>query len=126
MSSPALKNFFSRMIDRLVVLALGGLAAQSEADAAINEAECLDRLEETARQYEAAQKPHLAERLRRRSALLTIDDPGAMATPSLENHPDNSTNEKLALPASSNSAPKPKRRRRRRSTEDGSEIGGEA
>ena len=116
MSSPTLKNFVARLIDRFVVLALGGLAAQSETDAAINEAECLDRLEETARQYESAQKPHLAERLRRRAALLTIDDPGAMATPSLASLPDNSTRESLALPA----APTSKRRRRRRSTEENS------
>ena len=125
MSSSTLKNFVARLIDRFVVLALGGLAAQSETDAAINEAECLDRLEETARQYEKAQKPHLAERLRRRAALLTIDDPGAMATPSLASLPENSTRESLALPAGKNVPPTSKRRRRR-SSDGNSENGGEA
>jgi hypothetical protein len=125
MSSSTLKSFIARLIDRFVVLSLGGLAAQSETDAAINEAECLDRLEETARQYEKAQKPHLAERLRRRAALLTIDDPGAMATPSLASFPETCANESLALPAA-NRKTLASKRRRRRSSDGNSENGGEA
>lgn len=123
MPSPLLQRFFGRIVDRLTALTLGGLAAQSEADAAINEAECLERLEAAARQYEAAGKPHLAERLRRRAALVNVDDPGSMATASLARLGGALPEQLLALPTATNqidasdsdevSDPPPNHRRRR-------------
>lgn len=121
MSHPPLQRFLGRIVERLTALTLGGLAAQSEADAAINEAECLDRLEEAARRYESAGKPHLAARLRSRASMVNVDDPGAMATASLSRLSGSVSEPPLALTdaATGNEADRasdtPPTRRRRRS-----------
>jgi len=114
MASSTLRNFVVRITDRLCALVLGSLVAQSEADAALNEVECLDRLEEAALRYDADNKPQLADRLRRRAASLTVDDPGGMAAAALGQLPETTPAEPLQLPASE----APKRRRRRATSGD--------
>lgn len=71
MPSSHLKNFLTHSAQRLLARVLGSVVTDCEVDAAIGEAEYLDRIEETARRYDAEDKPHLAERLRRRALALT-------------------------------------------------------
>lgn len=125
MSSHLLQRFLGRIVERLTALTLGGLAAQSEADAAIHEAECLDRLEEAARHYESAGKPHLAARLRSRASMVNADDPGAMATASLLRLTGSASEPPLAISDAvegSDASDLPLTRRRRRSAKGEAEA----
>lgn len=74
MPSSHLKNFLTQAVHRLLARVIGSVAHDCEVDAAISEAEYLDRIEEAARRYEAEDKPHLAERLRIRARALTGSD----------------------------------------------------
>ncbi len=101
------------------MLALGSLAAESEADAAISEAECLDRIEQAARRYEAEEKPHLAKRLRCRATSLTTNTPDGLTDPAqLTDAADQSP---LAIQDKS-TAPKRQRRSSRRRSQQGDQA----
>ncbi len=119
MPSSRLRGFLASLVERISVLALGSLAAESEADAAINEAECLDRIEQAARRYEAEEKPHLAERLRCRAAALTAGDPGGQPAPTQLTEP--AAKSPLAIPDES-TAPKRQRRSRRHRSQQGDQA----
>jgi len=71
MPSSHLKNYLIQAVERLLARIIGSVASDCEADALINEAEYLDRLEELARRYEAEDKAHIAERIRIRARVLT-------------------------------------------------------
>lgn len=105
MPSSHLKNYLTQAVQRLLARVIGSIANDCEVDAAISEAEYLDRIEETARRYEAEDKPHLAERLRRRALALTGSESEA---PRFDPLPGAS--EPQALPSAST----PRRRRSKR------------
>lgn len=108
MPSSPLKNYLLQAVQRLLSRVLNSVATDCEVDAAIEEAEFLDRLEETARRYEAEEKPHLAEKLRCRAMALTSSEPDAPRMASLAESP-----EPKALPK-----PRTPRRGRARRGED--------
>lgn len=105
MPSSHLKNYLTQAVQRLLARVIGSIANDCEVDAAINEAEYLDRIEEAARRYEAEDKPQLAERLRRRAAVLTGNESEAPRFDTLPSSP-----EPQALPPAST----PRRRRSKR------------
>lgn len=109
MAGGKLGVFLAGLAERLLAMAAGTVAARAESDAAIHEAECLDQLEDAARQYDEAGKPHLAERLRRRAAGVSTDNPAAMATRLLS-----SSDVPGSLPAPAEAPDRPKQRRRPR------------
>ncbi len=121
MLTSLLQSFVSAVIERLAASTIGGVAAQSAAEAAIQEADCLDRLEEAARSYEAAGKPQLAARLRERAASVTFDT--STAIPSLEHQTKQTAliDAKAKPDEESRSSASPKRRRRRSAASKGAE-----
>ena len=124
MNGSRLGVFLGGLVERLLAMAAGSVAARAESDAAIAEADCLDRIEEAARRYDEAGKPHLAERLRRRGAGVSADNPGGMAARLLAG-PSSAPLSTPALGVAPPEAPteeKPvKRRRRRQQAAEGDE-----
>ncbi len=72
-----LQSFVTAVIERLAATTVGGVAAQAAVESALQEADCLDRIEDAARAYEAAGKPQLASRLRERATTVTAELPSA-------------------------------------------------
>lgn len=110
MPSLRLSGLLSTLAERLYAIAWGALASGVEADAALHEADAIDRIETAARKYEADGKTLLAERLRRRASLLTADDPGAQGAATLGRLASPDT-DRPRLPSAEPPPPKPKRRR---------------
>lgn len=109
-----IQSFITAAIERMAAATIGGVVAQSTAESAIQEADCLDRLEEAARAYESAGKPQLAARLRERATAVTADTPGTIQALPNQSHPTmltDGTAEENGEPT----APSPAKRRRRRS-----------
>lgn len=124
MGSPKLQSFVSRLIERLATITLAGLAAESEAEAALHEAQHLDRIEQAARQYEADDKPQLADRLRQRAKAVSVENPASIALAALESKEPEPATPSLAITDETETESPPKRRRRRRSQDcpsDGSD-----
>ena len=80
-----LKQFRETLIQRLQGVLWRSVATDVETEAALQDMECLDRLEQAAQRYEAAGKQHLADALRRRASLVASSDPGSSIVAALEN-----------------------------------------
>jgi hypothetical protein len=119
------QSFRETLKQRLQALLWRNLASDVETDAILQDVANLDRIEKRARQYEAEDKPHLAEMLRQRAAKLDANAPGGSITLAVRNlcgtpesvpllPDDNGRNDKH--PENGKAAlPSPRRSRRRRS-----------
>ena len=115
MNGGRLSVFFAGLVERLLAMAAGSVAARAESDAALAEAESLDRLETAAQRYDEAGKPQVAERLRQRAAALSVDSPGAMASTFLP--APSAPAGQLPAPTTESTPSAPRRRRSRHASE---------
>ncbi len=123
------QTFRDALKQRLHALLWRSMASDVETDTILQDVANLDRIEQTARQYEAAGKPQLASLLRQRAAAIDADSPGstienAMAaltsnvplTPLLA---DNSTrDDEQDVEGIASEPTQPRRKRRRKSAGD--------
>lgn len=70
------QTFRDAVKERLQALLWRSMASDVETDTILQDVANLDRIEQTARQYEAAGKPQLASLLRQRAAAIDANSPG--------------------------------------------------
>jgi hypothetical protein len=88
-----------KMTERAMTTAGVLFVTRLEAEAALEEAECQNVLEQRAQQLEAEGKSHLAAALRAKAARITVDAPGDLAIHALEHlHKTDAASSRLLCP----------------------------